>query len=265
MKLWMARHKTLILWLFNILTAFAVYCLVLVVSRWWLLGVFWMYFMSVRFSDFCRGTELNESIRILNELCDPEPFLKTVELQILKTGASSVVYQTLLHVNKACALSNMGKHEENLQLLREINIDAHPGIVPAMKHVYYNNLVGAYMRIGKIEIAGHILEKAEQLLSWLKNRGRAQKHSDKMHQLTSVEYKLQLREFDEATALLESIDEDDICKRDRVEKYWLKAKILIAQGRAQDAIPCLRYVIEHGNKLYVATEAQQELSAIENL
>ncbi|MCL2695710.1 MAG: hypothetical protein FWE69_05235 [Clostridiales bacterium] len=263
MNRWFFRHKTFFRISWNISGWTLVALLFMLYSPWWLLGGLLVLFLSSMFNQSCRGMEMNEAVKKLNDECDPDPMQKIIEEQIVdKRVRPGGTYMTLLQVNKACTLAVTGQREENLRLLREINIDAKAGILPVVKYTYYNNLASAYMDVDDFRPVEYLLEKSEQLFSCLSAKTKAQKGRLYAYNLTLASYKLYLREFDEAAALADSIDETDACKRLIVAKHMLKAEILIAQEKTDEAIPHLQYVVENGNKLFVVTEAKELLSAI---
>jgi len=259
MKLWIARHHKPIGLIFGIPVLLVVLLFSLWYSYLWILAGLVLLYLSAVFVRYCWAVELREGIRILQDLCDPEPLAKIIEKQLIEVKPSA--YATVLLIDQALTVRARGQKAENLKSLRELNIDARPAS-RAVKWVYYNNLANAFMDAGELQPVSYLLEKADQLFAGVSAKIKEKGMYSQTREHTWAEYYYQIQEYEKAVMRLDSIDEVENNKRLTVNNCYLRARILLAQNKTQEAIPHLQYVIENGNKLFVVTEAQELLSVI---
>lgn len=194
-------------------------------------------------------------IKHLNEECDPFPLLETAKelMGQIKGETNCLTAKMNYCVGLSAAL---GDYEKNLQTLEEIKIETYAGVLPLVKHVYYNNLSDAYLSVGNIDLAKLYHQKSEELLEKIKNK-KQKETAAKSHVFATAQLYVYSGEYEKGLELLKNVDVTE--KRTSVAVAMCAAKANIALGRPEIAKNSLEYVIAHGNRLYSVTKAKKLL------
>ena len=220
-----------------------------------LAAVFAVYWMLLVITA---GTYLlKESLEILNNQCDPYPFLKEMNEQRAYPGNDTV--KQLREIDYALALRCVGEYEKAFALLSSINIDKNPGMLPNTKVVYYNNLFDLCALMGKHQEAVIWYEKTMQIFHDMKP-GKPKEQLRKAVESNRGTWHFCKSEYDQALQALGQVKVENL--NDRIENAMMYARTYLAMGESEKAIKPLTFVAENGNKLFFAEEARQLLEKI---
>lgn len=198
-----------------------------------------------------------KTIKKLDDECDPYPMLLETESQL--SYVKNANRRQLCIINRATALSCMGRYSEAYGQLCAIDIDELPGTTPDTKAIYYANLSSHALGVGEFQQSVSYHAKASQMTSLLKNP----KVKDILFsslRATSAEQAIESGEYQTALELVRSIEVK--AKRQSVNNAFLYAKIALAQGDKENARANLLYVINNGNKLGCVVEAKKLLETL---
>ena len=226
-------------------------------SPWWIVYGILMFLFSLVWADSIRLQVLKNAEDRNQKTCDPDGLLDTIEelLPLIKSKPNTILFS----MDKASAMMQLGKYDDALRLLKENDVDTSTGITTPVKFIYYNNLACAYMKLGQLELVPFILDKSKIILDTMKNKPKMHRELNRVFQSTLAELKFHQHHFDEAYDILTKVDITDLHRKDHVNFSLLKAKILIAKNRPEEAVPLLHSVMEFGNKLHDTVEAKELL------
>lgn len=221
------------------------------------LVVFFSLFFGFLFVNTVPERLMREPLEILEQECDPYPFLEEMERQLPLCRDN--LQGQLTKINYAMALSQTGQLEKTLQILRQINIDRFPATSPVVKFIYYNNLCDALTRLSRFEEADIWYRKAKQIYEDLPNNKLKQKMD---YTVQMNENEALYREGDYASAL-RSLSRLT-CKTQRavMDAALLAARCNLKLEEYGKAREKLQYVITNGNRLHAVEVAEQLLSEL---
>lgn len=257
---WCASHSRLVMFLSVVptLVIFLAICVFTELPPWTaVLFVLYMLLLSWGFVNCCARQLITKAERALREQCDPYPLL--IETQEQLAYVRSKTYRQILLIDYCAALRYMGEYGKVLELLESINIDKYPGTLPLTKAVYYINLTDIYLyfnNMGKAEFCQH---KSIQLFNDFKNRKQKNILWTTI-QYNAAEIEYLKRNYEKAIEILSSIPDTNL--KDAVCRALSYAKILIAQGRNEEAKEYLDFVIDKGNSLVDVQTAKRLLTRV---
>lgn len=212
-------------------------------------GLFVLFFGS-RIISAAPGKLLLEPLEILEQQCDPYPYLEEMERQMARKDLSPQGQVTEMHY--ATALRMVGQNQRCAEILEAINIDRYVGISPQFKFMYYNNLADVLFVLGRTTEAQIWHKKARRIYEDLPE-GKLKQPLTHIIQISEAEALYYERDFDKALRKVAWIN----CPSQRclLDAALLAAKCHIELEEPEKAQEKLRYVIEHGNKLHIVEEA----------
>ena len=147
---WLSEYAGLAkILLFLLLSAFTFYAATL--EHVSFLGIYLLdlliWFFSGRIIALAPAKLLEEPLRIMDQQCDPHPFLEESNRQLQRSKPSS--QQQMILINQATGLRLLGENHRALQILENINIDRFPGTTPYIKFVYYTSLSDVLFAVGR--------------------------------------------------------------------------------------------------------------------
>ena len=200
---------------------------------------------------------IKKPLETLKNQCEPYPLLEEVREQQSYPGNNAT--KQIRTINYALALRCIGEYDQAFALLSATNIDKNAGMPPAVKVVYYNNLMDLCMLMGKNQEAVIWYEKTAQIFRDIKPGKQKEKLRNTVESNRATwhfcrgEYELALQAL--STAKIENLS-------DRIENAMMYARTYLAMGETEKAIKPLTFVEENGNKLYFATEAKELMAKI---
>ena len=264
MNRWVAKHRWTAMFLYYALIWLPVLLFHIAlharISPWWAAYGFFMFYFSYLWSGSAIIVLFNKANKALNDECDPYPLEKEINDQL--SYVKSKPCRVSLAINMAAVLHAMGRYEESANLLEETDIDNCRSLTPAFKFLYYNNLFCAYCNTGRTQELAFLLQKAQQILANLKAKEKIKKSLQETLQINFAEIHIIKREYELAEALLEAVDSENACMRQKAGIHLSKAQILIETDRPQEARQHLDFVLEHGNKLYIVERAKEYLEKL---
>lgn len=201
---------------------------------------------------------LREPEDLMNQQCDPLPFLDETKRQ-LSTHVSGP-QQQLNEINYATALRVVGENHKAAEILENINIDRFPGTTPYLKFAYYSNLADVLFALDRTTEGLIWHRKAAMIYRDLPETKIKQQHAD-VHGVSQAEGLYYQKEYAQALQKVAQIR----CESTRVllDAALLAAKCHIALDEPEKAKEKLQYVADHGNRLYIVKEAQSLLETLE--
>ena len=259
---WISKHKIIAFILYNSICWMSFLLLSAVIEIhlvWWFVFGLFILLISTMFVSSADRYTLNKAIKVLNEQCDPNPFLETVEQQLSRVKSKS--YRQLLLINKAAALRELGRFDEAISILSSMNIDQYSTTGPLVKILYYNNLTDILIIKGEFSQAKTWHSKMIQMLHDVKAKEKYKKLLNETSISNQAELLVADNNLAEAENMLNGLPES-ISNRQRISKSLLYARILIKQNKPNEAKQCLQFVVDHGNRLYDAVQARAILNSL---
>lgn len=200
---------------------------------------------------------LREPLEILEQQCDPYPFLEEMERQM------SLIQENfqgqLTSINYAMALVQTGQNEKALETLESINIDRFPTASPFAKFIYYNNLCDVMMRMERFAEADIWYRKAQAIFQDLPNN-KLKQRMDRTAQMNEIEALYRDQAYSTALRKLSRIPCNT--QRSLMEAALLAARCNLGLEEYDKAREKLQYVIDHGNRLACVDEAKNLLEKL---
>lgn len=214
-------------------------------------------FFGIRVITTASSKLLKEPLEILEQQCDPLPFLEETRHQMERKDISP--QRQLTQMNYATALRMVGDNDQAAEILENINIDRYAGVTPQIKFVYYNNLSDVLFVLNRTTEALIWHKKARQIYEDLPESKIKQSLTQTI-QLSEAEALYYQHEYDKALHKVTWIN----CQSQRhlMDAALLAAKCHIALEEPEKAREKLCYVADHGNKLAVAQEAKTLLETL---
>lgn len=257
---WVADHTGLCkVLLFLLLAAFTVYAASFEYISFltvYLIDLL-IWFVFGRFLSTVPVKLLQEPLEQLNQHCDPQPLLEETQRQLARKFDGP--HRQLLEINRAVALRDMGQTAAAAQILEAINIDKFPGTSPFMKHVYYHNLCDICYLLGRKEEGRIWRRKYMQIYQDLPSV-KAKQELTVSIDIMECEILYHEGDYEDALRKINSVQLPH--PRRIVDAAMLAAKCHIALEEPDKAREKLNYVVEHGNKLCIAQEANELLETL---
>lgn len=214
-------------------------------------------FLGTRFINAAPGKLFREPLEILDQKCDPYPFLEEAERQMARKDVSP--QRQMTEVNYATALRMVGQNQRCAEILESINVDRYVGVSPQFKFMYYNNLSDVLFALGRTMEAQIWHKKAQRIYEDLPE-GKLKQPLTHVIQISEAEALYYQRNFDKALRKVAWIN----CQSQRclLDAALLAAKCHIELEEPDKAREKLVYVAEHGNKLHIVEEANALLETL---
>lgn len=209
--------------------------------------------------DNCYVQLLKKPGKLLNDACDPYPYLEQTEL--LSTYKLTDTAQQLVLMDQAAMLLAIGNGQEAYDLLASINIDKFAGTVPFYKASYYNNLACSCLLLSKTEEAKIWFHKSQQIEQDIRSQ-KIKKLLAWAQCTTYTELLYRDGKYDEALAALGEAKAETL--HQKVVYAMLQGKLSFAKGDCAKASDYLNFVCINGNQMYEVSEAKSLLEKLKN-
>lgn len=193
---------------------------------------------------------LQEPLDIMNQQCDPHPFLEETTRQLSRRFHGP--QQQLNEINHATALRMVGENHKVAEILESINIDRFPGTTPYIKFVYYNNLSDVLFALDRAAEGLIWHKKALMIFRDLPENKIKQQYTPTC-ELSQAEGLYHQKEY--TLALQKAAWIKCETTRTLLDAALLAAKCHIKLEEPEKAREKLQYVISHGNRLHIVQEA----------
>ncbi len=256
---WIARHRKL-----SSIIAFVFWtgmvCINICID-----GPMWLFIILAAFGMIVTNVVINtapvecikQEIKAFSDHCDPNPMIEVISDLLNYQHAEYI--ESALEQSYCNALYEAGQYQAALDRLNEINIDKSPATFPGTKVLYYIGLYESCTALGHHEQAEIWYQKAMTIYRDLKE-DRSKKQLDSSVAMVMGDYELRHGNPDEAMALHEKATENTMLER--VTRRYLLARILLMQGKTDEARKALEYVVSNGNRLHTVTLAKELLETI---
>lgn len=205
----------------------------------------------------CGGHLMNPTVKTLHDHCDPYPLLEECDTQL--SYVKNRGNRQLISVNRAAALIELGRTEEALAALEDLNIDS-PTAMPLWRYIYYHNSAMAALRCDQREKAEIYTHKAEQQVSSISEK-RWQSLLQYSAQGRNTALCLYDGDYEGARRVLEEKWEHPD-RLAQVHHAYQWAQVELAQGNLSSAQIQLEFVLQHGNRLAIVEKARTLLEEI---
>lgn len=222
---------------------------------WFVVGGGPVFYDNVR-----RTRNANEQ---LNNFCDPEPMLRWAEEGLDYYTRSRQVRKLqrnlmdIYAINQSVALKDLGRYEQALAALRRVIPETANFQVQA---AYYTNTAAYLIGLGQLTQAETAMEKARDFLAQSKKPAAAVYQDILLYnQMVLAIEKGETQGMEEKLLPLlakATTEYARVCRHDTLAQLYLKEK------RFSEAREHLEYVVAHGNKLYIRTEAEELLRTL---
>lgn len=214
-------------------------------------------FCGSRFISSAPGKLLREPLEILEQQCDPQPFLEETQRQMQKKDNSP--QRQLTQINYATALRMVGENHRAAEILESINIDRYAGVTPQFKFLYYNNLADVLFPLDRTVEALIWHKKAKRIYDDLPE-SKIKQSLTHIIQISEAEALYYQKDYDRALRKIAWVN----CQSQRclMDAALLAAKCHIALEEPEKAREKLLYVADHGNKLHVVEAANVLLETL---
>lgn len=208
--------------------------------------------------ESCAQYLVKEPLRILDEQCDPYPFLE--ETQKLLTYKNSKVTRQALLINYAVALRDTGDYHQTLAVLNGIHIDQFSGTIPPVKIVYYHNLADILTVLNRYDEAEIWYKMALEIFEDMPDNKFKRELSNAMES-AKADHCFRIGDYRGAIELVGKATAQNL--RKQISHALLLARCHVALDESQAAREELAFVIQHGNKLHDVKEAQMLMDTLE--
>ena len=258
--LWVTKHKLSAGLLFS-----ALLCAVYTVFLVWLRAPLWVIItvdiitvlVNYFFVFTCHGKLIRKAESELDNNCDPYPLLYITEL--LLNYKYTDFDRFLLLLDHCASLASVGEPEKAYGILESINIDNITGAFPAIKIIYYNNLMGVSASLGMTDKANELHSKIMMMYQSIGAKKQKQLLEPIIHMAEAV-YCYYNQEYAKSIQLLNGMESN--VPRMKVVTAMLCANACLGLNDTETAKEKLRYVIDHGNRLFSVTEARDLLNKL---
>lgn len=255
---WIAKHQSLSFLLFA-----GIPCVLCSLLLLWLGSPVWtvqlldvlLIFVIYRFTALCPYQLLRKAQAELENRCDPYPLLQETDTLLSYPHKNGIELNLLIDRN--VALSALGDHRKVYENLTAFDIDQY-NLSPSAQFVFYNNLLACCADLGMSDQVEQLIAKTMQLYNEIENKKQKQRLEHTVWSIKVSEHMLR-QEYTLALKILTGMKPTSL--RMEVEDALLCAKVYLALDETERAKEKLRFVIEHGNKLYSVTEARQLLES----
>jgi len=199
---------------------------------------------------------LRKPLQILEQGCDPYPFLNELELHIGKVRVDA--HGQMTYINYAMALVQTGQYEKALKILERIDINQFPNTPVIAKFIYYNNLCDVLTRLNRFEEADRWYQQGKDVYDSLPGN-RMKQSLERTAEMNEIEYLY--RDQDYAGALRRLAKIPCPTQRSLMEAALLAARCNLGLEEFSKAREKLNYVITHANRLGCVMDAKTLLDS----
>lgn len=221
------------------------------------LAIFMSLYYGFQYVNTCPERLIREPLEILEQQCDPGPFLE--EMALMQDFPPDHPQAQIMRINYAMALRQVGEYEHVLEILRELNLEENAYASPLTKLVWYNNLSDVLTKLERFDEAEHWYEKALSIYHQLPE-GKTKEHFSKTMELAQAESLFRQRDYAIALRKLSRIS----CRTQRylMDAALVAARCHVALEEYDKAREKLSYIQAHGNKLHCVKEAETLLASL---
>lgn len=197
----------------------------------------------------------------LNALCDPEPMLHWAEGELAYynrarwAAKKSRNYLTVCIMDQAAALYALGRFHEAQALHQSLDLQT---MRPRVQLVYYANAIAFHTSLEQLPQAEAALEQVQDLLAKEKKQVLSIQDTLTVNRLSLAIAKGETQGVE--AQLLPLLDRATT-EYSRVTRHDLLAQLYLQEKRFAEARVHLDYVVAHGNKLHLRTQAVELLAS----
>jgi tetratricopeptide (TPR) repeat protein len=199
--------------------------------------------------------------RILTERCDTDEYVSKIRRRIKSSLSNSVTYLNMQRLYLGLGLYYQGAFEEMGRVLD--GIAENPKLPRLGKAMFMQMKLLLALQNGRIESAKDEMAALEVLLSGCKESDALRLKDIAQH--CGFLLRLKQGETADAEEYLNRRLEKAQKRLAKVTATYLLADIYGRDGQTEKAASALEYVIQNGNKLYIASAARRQLEQLQGL
>lgn len=260
LNVWIVKHKRLVALLIAIpfLTAFTWAMKTLNAGTALIVVLDVILYVSIRANASAAYLKpLKNAITALNETNDPYPLLDLTEkLKECNIGEYS---KLSVMTNYCAALDNVGRTEENYNILSSLNVAKYADNDPFFACVYYHNLFSVCSDLERFEEAEVWYKKVQD--SYPKIKRQKQKEAAAFPiDMSRVQLEMNRGNYSDALKLIDGAAA--INSYQKVSKAFTLGILYMKLGEREKAIREFNYCIAYGNRRHLVTEAKEHLKSL---
>ena len=202
-------------------------------------------FTTLAYVNCSYAKDLQNAQKALFEECDPLLFYEVATQAAEYTKGTS---QQDLILNQTAALFYMGRHDEVINILENLNIDKIDGTLLQSKIVYYNNLAAAYESSDQLDKAEPLFKKLRVLYNDAKPK--VQEQFKNIIICVDIFESNRAGEYNRSLELIRCRKETDQSRLNRVSTAISEADVYLKLGEKQKALDCLQFAFMNGGKTF---------------
>lgn len=253
---WTAKNRKLAKWLFGTLLVGCYSLLaVLGVPLWAVVFIDLFVIFVVNVHVYTSYDRLQKKpLKALFEDCDPYPLLQETGEQ-LTYDLSGSIEQTVT-INHCVALREVGRYQDALEVLENLNIDRYAGTILTVKVTYYNNLADLLTLTGRCSEAEIWYQKAVQIYQDMPDN-RLKQQLRPVVEAMAADAWFRRGDYEKAIECSNALYPPQAANQ--VNQAMLIARCYLALGRPEEARKPLEFVIARGNQLHAVSQARAML------
>lgn len=221
--------------------------------------------ITVIFSTVCLRREGREVLHQMEDLCDPEPMLEFCrgEQKVFDPkGKSRRAMAINLRLNEVAALLGLGRYREGETALE--GLETRVGNNPVARFTYLVDMVGLRSHQKRLTEAVQFLTEAEKLRTGMRLPPALARSADCLLEMDRCNLELLERGAQEnLEKRYEALLDQAASLRHQVHIHLSLGHYYQLKGERSNAIHHLRFVREHGNKLFAREEADRLLQELQ--
>ena len=202
-------------------------------------------FTTLAYVNCSYAKDLQNAQKALFEECDPLLFYEVATQAAEYTKGTS---QQDLILNQTAALFYMGRHDEVINILENLNIDKIDGTLLQSKIVYYNNLAAAYESSDQLDKAEPLFKKLRVLYNDAKPK--VQEQFKNIIICVDIFESNRAGEYNRSLELINLRKEVDKSRLNKVSTAISEADVYLKLGEKQKALDCLQFAFMNGGKTF---------------
>lgn len=203
----------------------------------------------------CMNALIKEPLRLYLEECDPEPYRQEMQKQKTYGGLKAIKMDRLL--GETTAMIDLGQYRQVYALLAPMQRDMMALRNRGVQLAYCGQMGIVCRKLEMDREAEEWIRRSKEIFGKLKDRKTRKQFADILRAQDAWMFCRQ-GQYSPALQLLDQSTPQNM--RNRVRLAMNYAALYIAQEEPEKAKQALRFVTEHGNKLYIANQARQMLA-----
>ena len=215
--------------------------------------------VTLTYVNFSYAKDLQDAQKVLFDECNPQLFYEVATQAAEYTKGTS---QQDLILNQTAALFYMGRHEEVINILENLNIDKIDGTLLQSKIIYYNNLAAAYEQSGELDKAEPIFKKVRTLYN--DANPKIQQQMKNIILCVDIFENNKAGEYKRSLELINLRKEVDNRRLNKISIAITEANVYDKLGEREKAMDCLQFAFMNGGKTFYVDLALKMINELKS-